>query len=582
MSLSEYEQVLLAAYQIPNGLTLFKVDPKTGLTTSPFTTPRYLELMHQDPELLRVNGVAAVTQHVHDCDRTLCDMYVIESSQRELVGEHIDCLIAYRVKQEGSEEYTWMRQWTISGILHDGYLTWSCMVEPFQEGVDRMVETLNEERSERMLAAFSNKVFHCALLTDERMRIISDSPDQRKRIYGDSSRSLKGAPLESLIPLDQHKLALRTYFRERRENLSKVTPPFRLRMNLRRQMLSEVDIQVFPLADGHNVVGIDVVGQKNQPKTRPQPKAQSSPVLEPPKPRITTSGPDIIGEVYRNVISDLQYSMQCCERINGWFVPVRKPKDPEVITDYLLMAIPEHVQADFAEAAQKADYKSCAQILSFTVYGNANILSQSRWKQLTDNTDLIHVVYRFFVNLVPHLADQPAKQFSLLSTLHDAQKALLFRRLDRESYTSTVYRFAIVIMSAAARNPQYYSTDISMNWLRPVFMDALKIPISDADSGHKLLVVYWLCILWAGAMHSMQGERRTQESIAVLRKLETELDNYLRQFPCSLIANELMGLCLSNLKTSVGKKERKRLEKKIETLPRMRQSVAFSHSNDHL
>ena len=123
MSLSEYEQVLLAAYQIPNGLTLFKVDPKTGLTTSPFTTPRYLELMHQDPELLRVNGVAAVTQHVHDCDRTLCDMYVIESSQRELVGEHIDCLIAYRVKQEGPEEYSWMRQWTISGILPSGHIT---------------------------------------------------------------------------------------------------------------------------------------------------------------------------------------------------------------------------------------------------------------------------------------------------------------------------------------------------------------------------------------------------------------------------------------------------------------------------
>jgi len=568
-TLSEYEKVLLAAYMIPRGITMFKLDRESGLSSAPLATPRYLELLRQDPVLLRENGVTAVTQHVPDADREVCDMEVLASSERELLGEHVECAIAFRVRQPDGTS-PWMRQWTLTGQLSSGYVAWSCLVEPFDEQASRMIETLNEERCERMIATLCGKVFDCCLCTDERMRILSDSTNCRKSVYGDTSRSLKGAPLESLVPLDQHKLALRSYIQSRKRCCMNLVAPLRLRMNLRKQMLMEVGIQVFPAQEGGYIVGIEILRQKETPKISSKQKTKLA-VIEQPKPRAAFTGPDVIAEVYRNVIRDLLNSVQLCERINGWLVPVRKPMTPEAITDYLLMAIPEHLQADFAEAADKADYQSCAQMLSFTGYGNANILSSARWKQLTDNSDLIHTVYRFFANLVPQLADQPARQFSLLSNLHDAQKALLSKRLDRECYTSTVYRFAIVILSAAARNPEYYSTDISIHWLRSVFVDALKLPIPEEEAGQKLLLVYWMCIIWAGAMHGMKTDKRTEEAIAVLKGLEGRLDNYLRKIPCSATANELMTLCLTNLKTSADRNERKRLAKKIDALAAKRQ-----------
>lgn len=122
------------------------------------------------------------------------------------------------------------------------------------------------------------------------------------------------------------------------------------------------------------------------------------------------------------------------------------------------------------------------------------------------------------------------------------------------------------MFSAAALNPEYYSTDIAMNWLRSVFVDALKVPIKEHKAGHKLLLVYWMCMLWAGAMHSMNAEKRVAEAIALLRKLESEIDKYLAHFKFSSFASDIMAVCVANLKISAHGTERKRLDKKIHSL----------------
>jgi hypothetical protein len=555
--LSEYERVLLAANLIPKGITLLKLDPAVGVSSAPFASPKYIELMRQDPVLLRENGVASVTLHVHDADRALCDMQVVASSKQEIEGQHSDCRLTFRLGDSDGTGLSWMRQHTMTGVLPSGHVGWSCLVEPFDEEAGRIVETLNEDRTGRMLAGMASKAFDSCLWLDERIRIISDSSTIRKRVYGDSSRSL-----ESLLPLDHHKLALRTYAKDRKQDSQRLMPALRLRMNLNKHLLTEVDMEVYPIQDKGYVVGIKSLAPRKESKKTEKPKLE---MVQPP-PNIYKPGPDPVGEAYRNLLRDLQYSLDHCESINGWLVPIRRITSPEVITDYLLMAIPHHMQGDFAEAADKADFQNCAQLLSFTVYGNANILRQSQWKQLTENSDLIHVVFRFFMNLVPKLADQPARQFSLLSIVHDAQKALLVKRLERECYISTVYRFAIVTLSTAASNPEYYSTDISMRWLRSVFVEALKTPMATEASDRKLLVVHWMCLIWAGAMHSINDEHRTQEAVAVLRRLEVEIDIYRRKFPLSIMSNELMAVCLSNLKTTAGRKERKKLEKKIQSL----------------
>jgi hypothetical protein len=164
--------------------------------------------------------------------------------------------------------------------------------------------------------------------------------------------------VESLVPLDQHKIDLRTYVKSRNENIRKIAAPQRLRMNLKNQMLAQVDLQVFPMENDACIVGIELIREIRvvKPVLSEKPNVALS---DQPKAKTIDMGHDIVCEVYRNVIRDLQNSIEFCERIIGWLLPVRKPMTP--------------VQADFAEAAQKTDYQSCAKKLSFTLYGYANI-----------------------------------------------------------------------------------------------------------------------------------------------------------------------------------------------------------------
>jgi hypothetical protein len=539
-TLSRTESVLWTINLLPRGICLFRVDPLSGLSTGPLATPLYLELMNQDAELFRENGVVSGTRHVHDSDRILCDQYVIECMRRLHTQRVVNCVLACRIF---TDRYRWVRQWTINSTLPDGAVTYSCLSERFDEGASRIADSLNQERSYLMLASLAKKAFDVCVWTDERLN------------YGG------GIPLESLVPLDQHKLALRQYVKERREEnqANLPSPRIRLRMNMGKQLLVEVDFHAFPIKPVGFLVGIKRVDSQTpcgKAQARRSRKHRPSVV----DTRTLNVPSEIVGEVYRNVLSDLAFSLDSCETIRSWLVPVRKPTAPEAITDYLLMAIPEHVQGDFSEAAAKADFHCCSQLLAFTIYGNANILSPCRWRQLTANTDLIHVVLRFFMNMVPLLRHKPARQFNLLSLVHDAQKSILSKRLDRPCYISTVYRFAIGLLSEAALNPAYYSTETALRWLRSTFMEALTLPIDPEAGDRKMILVYWICLLWAGTMHEMN---RADEALALLRQTERELDKFRERYPFSSLGNRLMSVCLSNLKTSAGFKERRKIAKKL-------------------
>jgi hypothetical protein len=109
-------------------------------------------------------------------------------------------------------------------------------------------------------------------------------------------------------------------------------------MNLKNQMLAEVDLQVFPMENDACIVGIELIREIRvvKPVLSEKPKVALS---DQPKAKTIDMGHDIVCEDYRNVIRDLQNSIEFCERIIGWLLPVRKPMTP--------------VQADFAEAPQK-------------------------------------------------------------------------------------------------------------------------------------------------------------------------------------------------------------------------------------
>jgi hypothetical protein len=284
------------------------------------------------------------------------------------------------------------------------------------------------------------------------------------------------------------------------------------------------------------------------------------------------SSSDTIGEVYRDLFRDWKLTIEKCENINDWLVPCRLTATAEAIRDYILTAIPHGLQGDFCNAYDKGDFNAVGEILAFTVYGNANIVSQSsRWKALTDRTDLIHVVFRLFMNMVPILSasKDSGRQFNLLFSINQFRQQVLCARLKPECYQCIMFRFTIVLLSTAARNPSYYCTDLALSWLRSCFKEAIETA-NEPGTGNKSLgsqkklVLFWICTLWAGTMHAM-GPRFFAEAIALLRKLKYELCAFRSiECPYSVIVNQLLVIVLANLaQCEKDEATRLRMNKKI-------------------
>jgi hypothetical protein len=530
-----YEDTLLAAYLCSKGLALFKVDPISGLSRAPFSTPLYDDQMNQDKELLRTRGAESITQHILTADKRFTDLYVLEGLRRLAQNERNDCVLVFRVLKPKSAEYRWVREWVLPSILPDGTVALACCSELYENRVERMFSELLERRSGLMLASLSHKAFDCCLWTDEKARILSDTRECRKWIYGDTSRSLQKTPLESFVPLDQNKLALREYIKSRTNDCI----PIRLRMNA----LVEVDIVVFPFT-GKYIVGLKIVTESPLSIHRSLRRSR----LDRRSPQDPKLVGNIVSEIYRNILRDWQESLEQSSETRtsySWIVPVRCPSTPEAISDYILMSLPSHIQNDFVEATKRGDFHSCCQMLSFTVYGNVNILSASHWRHLTDNIDLVHCVFRFMLNLVPTLTEEPQKQLNLLKLVHNTQKNMLINRLDRESYFTTVYRFTIVLLSTACSKPEYYLREIT--WLRSCFVEAVRVPIS---SDRQLLTLFWISLLWGGAMFGLNTDRKREEAIMTLKKVVIEIETFKQRHPLSPIVNQQLFVALYNLTRS--------------------------------
>ena len=542
-----FEDVMLAAYMFPKGLGLFMIDPVSGRSTGPFSTPLYREIMNQDFNLFRARGVESITQNVVTADRTLCDIYVIEAIKHQPV----DCVLICRILRPNSSQYRWVRQWTLPGMLPNRIVTLSACCDLFETQAERILSTLVEQTSSLMLACVAQKSFDCCLWADERMRILSDTVKCRKWLYGDPNRSLLKSPLESFIPLDQNKLALREYVKSRSGNGPLEAKPIRLRMNIANRPLVETDVFVFPFVTGTKpiryIVALRLVEILTSSLIRaPRISAAAIQHHEPP-PVAADNG---VGEIYRGILRDWNEAINDCERIRNWIIPVERMSGFESMSDFLLMALPPHIQGDFREAAERGDYHSCCQMLSFTIYGDANIMSPQGAR--STNTDLLHCTFKFLLSFVPKLRSDPARQFSLLSLLQDCQRHVLIRRLDSQLYTSTVYRFALVLLSTAVSNPNYYSREIALKWIRSTFADTLNLPVNDIQPNldRKLLIVYWICLLWAGAMYSMNNQRKTQEAVAVLKTVVSELTSFRKRIPMSPLVNQILFVALRNLTKS--------------------------------
>ena len=256
----------------------------------------------------------------------------------------------------------------------------------------------------------------------------------------------------------------------------------------------------------------------------------------------------------RSIYRDLARSMTTLNRQSSsggetsldWLIPFHQIASPEVKREELIRTLPNNLQPDFMEAANKGDFPNCAQLLAYSLEGNANILSTSpaREGRLVHDSDLIMCAYRFFISLLP-LITSATRQFALLNALSDSRRLIIKRRMDPGSRVIILYQFALALITAAIRSPENFATESSVKWLRGTFSDALKAPdIPGEDPSRKLVVVYWICLLWGCLMNKIG---RIEEAVAVLERAEDDLEQYCSRHPYSTMGRELQCMILHNL-----------------------------------
>jgi hypothetical protein len=142
---------------------------------------------------------------------------------------------------------------------------------------------------------------------------------------------------------------------------------------------------------------------------------------------------------------------------------------------------------------------------------------------------------------------EPGRQFSLLYSLNESRKQLLSHRLDAGCFTSMTYRFMLTLLSTAIVHPDYYSTQFGLKWLRTCFKEVFELLMGTRQTKSSyLLVVQWICLLWAGTMRAMADQ--TEEADAVLHRLKRDVEQFLEIHPMSIIANQQLMVILWNLK----------------------------------
>jgi hypothetical protein len=213
----------------------------------------------------------------------------------------------------------------------------------------------------------------------------------------------------------------------------------------------------------------------------------------------------------------------------------------ESVTNELVLALPNYLQSEFLQSASVLDFQHCAQLLSFTVYGDCNIFGHPR--QFTSNVDLIQCVYRFFINMVPEMHADGLKQRQLLLALCESKKSLIAQNVSRPLRVLLNLRFALMILSTANQNAHLYVDSLPL--LRAAFVEALEAPaVPEIDDGKKLPVIYWVCLLWASLMEKMG---RTQEAAAVLTGTLEELTAYSTGHPGCRMTRQQLFICVSHL-----------------------------------
>ena len=607
--------IATASELCPHPFSLIRLDPVTGQTHGMYASNAYCEVYGMSHELFMRLGVRALTARALPEDRKLSDIYV-----PACIKVMQESVIIMRVLTK-TNVYRWFKQWASVTLAPDGQSVYgTCQVEDFDETAKLILRSMKENRAAMMLMSLGQTVFDFCACLDRKMRILILSDKAKNWLLRDPEKLATGAPFESFISLDQHKLNFRNFLEARLKEAHTMVGvwPCKVRMNLINNRLAEVSVVVMPLQSKDLVLchSLSATGISS-PATRrllipaevetcfymgctlvdrsalkksliaKKPKTSSSSSSLTPKEAIeSSSSPNkgkflsIVTSLFWVLMRDLSYSLSLVSKPSDgfdWYTPVFRFSYPEVELEELTRLLPNNLQSEFVQAANRADFSSCSQLLSYSMEGNANILSpgssgSSRGGQLVINKDIVRCAFRFFLSFVPKLSHLPARQFALLSELDDSRKFLIARRLDRSENILLLYHFTLVLISTAHQSVQYFSTDRCVQWLRNTFSEFLTAPeIEHVHPGSKLATAYWTCVLWASLMHAMG---RNDEAVATLTQTTSDMDIYFVQHPFVACVRELQCIALKNLCTFASERSQ------IDLLVKYKQqlNVALTHA----
>ena len=600
------ETISVATELSPQPISLIRLDPNSGKSEGVFATSSYCETYGMSKAVFEEHGIPALTARALPEDRKLCDIYVPACVR--LMRENVQVM---RVLTKAGI-YRWYRQSSMVTLGPEGKIFGTCLVDDFDDTAHVILKSLTENRSAMMLMSMGQTVFDFCACLDRKMRVLILSDNAKHWLLTDPGKQAAGAPFETFISLDHHKLNFRTFLESRLKEPHTMVgaSPCKIRMNLVGNRLVEVSVLVMPLQSKDLVLchslsapgasgisslaaklllpaeietcfymGCTLVDRsvlKKSTRRKQRGTSSSSEQRDNGNQQVTESSPasshqgwSVVFSLFWVLMRDLHYSLSLVRSPDAhkWWTPLYRVSYPELEKEELVRLLPNNLQSEFMEAADRADFNTCSQLLSYSVEGNANILSpgMSRAGQLVSSRDLIRCAFRFFLSLVPLLGKQPARQFALLSEIDDSRKLFISRRLDQTENILLLYHFCLVLISTAHQSREYFSTDRCVQWLRSTFSEVLTAPeIEHIHPGSKLATAYWTCILWGSLMHAMG---RDEEALATLTQTVNDMDIYCVQHPFVPSVRELQCLALQNLYISASQNSdydlRKTLKKQL-------------------
>jgi hypothetical protein len=209
----------------------------------------------------------------------------------------------------------------------------------------------------------------------------------------------------------------------------------------------------------------------------------------------------------------------------------------------VVRSLPNKLQSDFHRASKKGNFTFCSQLLGYCIEGSADILNEGTpANKLTENQDVLHCTFRFFIGMVNRVDPHCAMQ--LLALLGKGIPKV-FRALKLAGIDVLKFEFTLSLLSLPIKHPDIIRSEHQLEWLRRSFAEVLRCDGNQQiDKTRRLPVTYYVCVLWGSLMDKLN---RTDEARTLLESVYTDIEQYCLRHPEGMTTRQLQGCVLHNL-----------------------------------